>query len=256
MGLFDKKYCDICGEKIGLFGTRKVADGIICSDCASNLSPWFDDRRETDLESIRNQLELREANREDVAQFHITREFGEDMKVLLDDDNGWFMVTDATDFEFETPDVFLLDEVTECSLNVEEEEEELLDVDEEGNDVSYDPPRYEYTYNFQLQILLDHAYIDEINITLNEDPLEIEYTDRSFFGVGKFDPERDAEYRHYADMADEIMTALTGEEEYEEECDEDCEEEDGEYTVCAYCNSRVKWTDNGRCPHCGGNLND
>ena len=24
MGLFEKKYCDICGEKIGLLGNRKL----------------------------------------------------------------------------------------------------------------------------------------------------------------------------------------------------------------------------------------
>ena len=27
MGLFDKKYCDICGEKIGLLGNRKLENG-------------------------------------------------------------------------------------------------------------------------------------------------------------------------------------------------------------------------------------
>ena len=27
MGLFDKKVCDICGEKIGLLGNRKLDDG-------------------------------------------------------------------------------------------------------------------------------------------------------------------------------------------------------------------------------------
>ena len=26
MGLFDKKVCDICGEKIGLLGNRKLDD--------------------------------------------------------------------------------------------------------------------------------------------------------------------------------------------------------------------------------------
>ena len=26
MGLFDKKYCDICGEKIGLLGNRKLEE--------------------------------------------------------------------------------------------------------------------------------------------------------------------------------------------------------------------------------------
>ena len=34
MGLFDKKVCDICGEKIGLLGNRKLDDGNLCKDCA------------------------------------------------------------------------------------------------------------------------------------------------------------------------------------------------------------------------------
>ena len=34
MGLFDKKICDICGEKIGLLGNRKLDDGNLCKDCA------------------------------------------------------------------------------------------------------------------------------------------------------------------------------------------------------------------------------
>ena len=34
MGLFDKKYCDICGEKIGLLGNRKLENGNLCKNCA------------------------------------------------------------------------------------------------------------------------------------------------------------------------------------------------------------------------------
>ncbi len=30
MGLFDKKYCSICGEKIGFLGNRKLEDGNLC----------------------------------------------------------------------------------------------------------------------------------------------------------------------------------------------------------------------------------
>ena len=47
MGLFEKKYCDICGEKIGLLGNRKLEDGNICSKCAGKLS----DRKSTRLNS-------------------------------------------------------------------------------------------------------------------------------------------------------------------------------------------------------------
>ena len=37
MGLFDKKYCDICGDKIGLLGNRKLENGNLCKNCAKKL---------------------------------------------------------------------------------------------------------------------------------------------------------------------------------------------------------------------------
>ena len=51
MGLFEKKYCDICGEKIGLLGNRKLEDGNICSKCAGKLSPFFKGRKKSTLRS-------------------------------------------------------------------------------------------------------------------------------------------------------------------------------------------------------------
>ena len=56
MGLFDKKICDICGEKIGLLGNRKLDDGNLCKDCAKKLSPWFEDRRHSTVEDIHDGL--------------------------------------------------------------------------------------------------------------------------------------------------------------------------------------------------------
>ena len=56
MGLFDKKNCDICGEKIGMLGNRKLEDGNMCKDCAKKLSPFCDDRRRCTLEQIKAQL--------------------------------------------------------------------------------------------------------------------------------------------------------------------------------------------------------
>ena len=67
MGLFDKKYCDICGEKIGLLGNRKLEDGNLCKDCAKKLSPWFSDRRRSTVEDIKGQLAYRAENREKAA---------------------------------------------------------------------------------------------------------------------------------------------------------------------------------------------
>lgn len=55
MGLFDKKYCDICGEKIGLLGNCKLDDGNLCKECAQKLSPWFEERRHSTVEEIKRQ---------------------------------------------------------------------------------------------------------------------------------------------------------------------------------------------------------
>ena len=55
MGLFDKKYCDFCGNKIGLLGNRKFEDGNMCKDCAAKLSPWFDERRHSTKQGLRGQ---------------------------------------------------------------------------------------------------------------------------------------------------------------------------------------------------------
>ena len=57
MGLFDKKYCDICGEKIGLLGNRKLEDGNLCKNCAAKLSPFFSERLLT-ARKTRNSSEI------------------------------------------------------------------------------------------------------------------------------------------------------------------------------------------------------
>ena len=60
--LFEKKNCDVCGEEIKLLGNRKLEDGNLCKNCASKLSPWFDERRHSTVSQIKDQLAYREAN--------------------------------------------------------------------------------------------------------------------------------------------------------------------------------------------------
>ena len=72
-GLFDKKTCAICGAEIGLLGNRKLEDGNCCKSCAAKLSPWFDERRHSTVEQIKEQLAYREENQKAVENFHITR---------------------------------------------------------------------------------------------------------------------------------------------------------------------------------------
>ena len=188
MGLFDKKYCDICGNKIGLFGNRKLENGNLCGDCAKKLSPWFSERRSSTVEEIRAQLEYREMNKESVAQFNTTASYGHIKKLLLDEDKQLFMVASTRNLMEENPDVLSFSQVTGCELDVDEHKTELKTRDAQGNQVSFNPPRYKYSYDFYTVIHVNHPYFDEIRFKLNDDTVSIETPDSSMGGYNQQRP--------------------------------------------------------------------
>lgn len=174
MGLFDKKYCDICGEKIGLLGNRKLEDGNLCKDCAKQLSPWFSDRRRSTVEDIKRQLAYREENRGRASQFRTTRSYGEDWKVLLDEEHRWFTVTRARDLADANPDILDYTALTGCRVDIDESRTEQKREGPDGKEVSYNPPRYEYSYDFDIIISVNHPYFDEMKFRLNNSSVYIE----------------------------------------------------------------------------------
>ena len=175
MGLFDKKYCDICGEKIGLLGNQKLEDGNLCKDCAKQLSPWFSDRRRSTVEDIiKRQLAYREENRGRASQFRTTRSYGEDCKVLLDEEHRWFTVTRARDLADANPDILDYTALTGCRVDIDESRTEQMREDADGKEVSYVPPRYEYSYDFDIIISVNHPYFDEMRFRLNDSSVDIQ----------------------------------------------------------------------------------
>ena len=241
MGLFDKKYCDICGEKIGLLGNRKLEDGNLCKDCAKQLSPWFSDRRRSTVEDIKRQLAYREENRGRASQFRTTRSYGEDCKVLLDEEHRWFTVTRARDLADANPDILDYTALTGCRVDIDESRTEQKREGPDGKEVSYNPPRYEYSYDFEVIISVNNPYFDEMKFRLNNSSVYIEpqntmqrpmmgqqgMAQRPMAGrpqsgmmgqrpmMGQmntmsvsFDPENNREYRKYREMGDGIRAAL------------------------------------------------
>lgn len=213
--IFEKKICDICGGEIGLLGNRKLEDGNMCKTCAAKLSPWFSERRQSTVEQIKDQLEQREGNKASVAAFQTTRSIGERMKVLIDENTQQFMVTSARNIIEANPDVIPLSLVTGCTLNIDEDRRELKREDRDGNMVSYNPPRYVYSYDFEMCISVRMPYFDEIKFDLNDTRVEIENISSTRMGMGRFtptginfNPEHDPEYRRYKQMGEEIRVAI------------------------------------------------
>ena len=167
MGLFDKKYCDICGEKIGLLGNRKLEDGNLCKDCARKLSPFFSDRRNSTVEEIRQQLAYREENERRLADFRPDSTFGRFKKVYVDRAGAKFIVTTASNWRDENPDLISFSQVTGVDTDIRENKKEIYYKDDEGKSRSYSPRRYEYDYEFNVTILVDSPWFDKIELELS-----------------------------------------------------------------------------------------
>ena len=166
--MFEKKYCAVCGNEIKILGNRKLEDGNLCKDCAEKLSPWFDERRHSTVEQIKAQLAYREENRPKALAFNTTRSYGRcPSKLLTDEGAGTFMITSASDFAKANPDVLDLTQITSCILDTQEHKSELKQKNAEGKMVSYNPPRYEYSYDFYVKFTVNHPYIDDMRIRLN-----------------------------------------------------------------------------------------
>ena len=165
--LFEKKVCDICGGEIGMLGNRKLDDGNLCKNCAKELSPWFSDRRHSTVEEIRQQLAYREDNKKKVQMFQITRDFkGSNAHVFIDDQHGWFTIASRINVE-NNPDILELSQITSCRLDVEQERTEEFYEDKEGHEQSYDPPRYNYSYDYKIELGVRAPCFNEMRMSLN-----------------------------------------------------------------------------------------
>ena len=167
MGLFDKKVCDICGEKIGLLGNRKLDDGNLCKDCAKKLSPWFEDRRHSTVEDIKRQLEYREKNKKAVMDFCITHQINtRNYNVFIDDNKGNFTVARKLDVN-ENPDIVPLSAIVQCRVDVERQQNEETYTTKDGETVSYQPPVYKYEFDYTMRIKVKTPWFDDMDFRLN-----------------------------------------------------------------------------------------
>ena len=234
MALFDTKYCDICGSKIGLLGNRKLEDGNLCKDCAAQLSPLFSERRHATVAEIRGQLAYRQANRIKAAQFQTTRSWGSTSGMLrVDDNNGTFCFTRTRDLAEENPDIIPLAAVTNAVLDIQERKSEITHRDQQGRTVSENPRRYCYEYDFYVRVTVNHPYFDDLSVKLNPSTLRLEEPLRTVPGrngpgrpsvmrdipatmaaavaaaaAAAFNPREDPDFVRFASMGDELVEAL------------------------------------------------
>ena len=240
MGLFDrfteKQYCVVCGSELGkLFGRTKLADGIICKNCAGKLSPYFNRARQSTTEQIKEQLAYREQNKAAVQGFHLTRTIGEaGTRVYLDEDAGKAIITSHRNWREANPDVLDYTQITGCNLDIKESKTEITRTDREGKEVSYNPPRYDIDYDFYVTLFVDSPYFSEIRFKVNQN---------------RIDKRGSMEYRQAEETAEEIRKAFS---EVREEVRAAAAPKAA--VQCPHCLATTYPDANGRCEFCGGAL--
>lgn len=259
MGLFDKKFCDFCGKKIGLFGNNKLKDANMCGECAKKLSPWFTGRRQSTKAEIQQQMSYREGNQKEVNAFHTTRTLGKNTKLYLDEDKRKFVVTDARDLRAANPDVLDYAQVTGCDFDIEENRNELMREGKDGKEVSYNPPRYEYSYNFDIIIHVNHPYFNEMRFQIEHyvETGEVPMGAVSTMGQATFRSARGgqgiAEYNECLRIGNEIKTTVDN---MRKKIRKEIQAQNTpkQAVTCPYCGATTFPDPNGCCEYCGSAL--
>ena len=222
--LFEKKECSVCGGEIGLLGNRKLEDGNLCKTCARKLSPWFDDRRHSTVEQIKHQLAYRAENEKELRTFNVSRILGDFYKIYIEEVNDVptrFFVTDERDYMEANPDIISFKDVISCVTDIDERREEVKRRTDDGQMVSYNPPRFKHHYNFYIDMeIRNNPYFSSIRFCINSGVITLEtvgsrgglFSARDSFATiagnvfgNSLEQKR---YREYEQMCDKIKQAV------------------------------------------------
>lgn len=182
MGLFDrfkKQDCEICGKEVGMFGYKKLKDGEICKDCVKLLSPWFEDRKESTVAQIKEQLAYREQNAKEHENFTISRKIGDEEAFMYIEEVGGvptrFFVTSRSDYNAENPDIISFKDVASCVTDIQVRDEEIKERNAEGQMVSCNPRRYKHHHDFFIKMeIRNNPYFDDIKFRINGSCITLE----------------------------------------------------------------------------------
>ncbi|MBO7637985.1 MAG: hypothetical protein J6S91_03320, partial [Treponema sp.] len=152
-----------------------------------------------------------------------------------------------------------------CELDIKEDKDEIMQENSDGTSVSYNPPRYEYSYSFSVTIKVSSPYFDDMSfdlsdgyITTGESPMTPTVQD-SGWNVHKSDSGYETEkYYECVKIGNEIKQAIEamrnsapgeGNKNPAPQADAPKEEK-----ICPSCGAKTFPDANGCCEYCGTKL--
>ena len=183
-------------------------------------------------------------------------------RYFLDEDNRKFMVTSASNLAAANPDVLDYSQVTGCNLDIHENKHELKTQDKDGKSVSYNPPRYEYSYSFAITIFVNHPYFDDMHFSVSNGSVKTGErsmnTGSSANNINSINMLKNKpaaqdlnEYNEYLALGNEIKAAIDS---MREKTREQVSAQNAPKTAvtCPWCGATTFPDENGCCEYCGG----
>ena len=218
-------------------GKTKISEGYLCKECAGKLSPYFHGYRSSTADDIREQLAYREANAERLASFNPTRTLSAGRtNIMLDEDAGLLIITSQSRWRDANPDIIEFSQVLGCDMDIDEHRTEVYRETKDGERESYNPPRYDLDYDFNLTIHVNTPYFTEINLRVNDSTI---------------DQRGSIEYREAKRQATEVRDALV---QLRQETRDSVVAAKAPKTAvtCPFCGATTIPDASGRCEYCGG----
>ena len=198
MGLFDKKYCSICGQKIKMLQNTRLQDGNLCRECRGKLSPFYMvDFMAPTVGEVAGHLAYRERNRDELRNFHATECFGEDCRMFIDGVGRKFVLATEEELAAGSPDVFDISAVVRAEAAVSEQENEHRNSDSDSEEY------YTYSYSVMLELELAHPTLQLVGYQVHPKAI--------YSGRGRIDMERMRQvYEGTAEINRSIFASIAG----------------------------------------------
>ena len=155
---------------------------------------------------------------------------------MLDEDAGLLIITSQSRWRDANPDIIEFSQVLGCDMDIDEQRTEIYRETKDGERESYNPPRYDLDYDFNLTIHVNTPYFTEINLRVNDSTI---------------DQRGSIEYREAKRQATEVRDALV---QLRQETRDSVVAAKAPKTAvtCPFCGATTIPDASGRCEYCGG----
>lgn len=104
--------------------------------------------------------------------FNPTKVIGDKTRIYFDEDKQQWLISSYHNWRDENPNVMDFSQVTGSGLDIDEDKWEIYRKLPDGKQASYNPPRYESKYTFNMIIHVNSPWFSKIKFRVNDNRID------------------------------------------------------------------------------------